>query len=214
MEWSASFASGISIDPESLGLDAAMSASYSATHDQFAQELRAAIAPSTRGPSACAAKDQARRDLEAEARRLARIIQAHPGVTDQQRYDLGLTIRDESLTHVRTPRTAPDVEIKANQPRRVRIRLGNGVERARRGRPPGTAGAMIFSYVGDEPSSNADDWQFRHLTTRTLTTVRLPASIPAGAKLWLSARWLSTRLEPGPAAAPVSIRVQEGIARQ
>ena len=61
--------------------------------------------------------------LKAEARRLARIIRAAPGVTNAQRSQLGLTVPDKIPTPAARPSDPPVLSIVPSIGRTVRIRL-------------------------------------------------------------------------------------------
>jgi hypothetical protein len=82
-----------------------------------------ANADATRSPSAIIDKDQKKADLISNARMLARIIQANPSVTNAQRSDLGLTVRDPDPSPIPVPSSDPLIEIKSIEGRTVRVRL-------------------------------------------------------------------------------------------
>jgi hypothetical protein len=68
---------------------------------------------------------------------------------------------------------------------------------------------MIFTYAGEgEAPAKLDGWTFRGHTTRGVCDVTLPAAdLPPGARVWVTACWLSPRLEGGPASRPACARV-------
>src|SRR4051812_25246638 len=92
LSWSSAFSAGINAMGESIGIDPQQQADYAQLHAQYVAALTAALAPDTRTRGKVSAKNTARAALKDEARRLARIIQAHPSVTEQQRVDLGLSV--------------------------------------------------------------------------------------------------------------------------
>ena len=71
----------------------------SVLNPNFVTAYNLANADATRSPSNIVAKDDAKALLIANTRLLARIVQATPSVTPQQKSDLGLTVRD---THGQT----------------------------------------------------------------------------------------------------------------
>src|SRR5690242_17687248 len=91
--WSSAFSAGIDAMGESIGIDPQQCANYAQLHAQYAAALSAALAPDTRTRGKVSAKNDARAALKNEARRLARIVNAHPSVTDVQRANLGLSMR-------------------------------------------------------------------------------------------------------------------------
>jgi hypothetical protein len=74
----------------------------------------------------------------------------------------------------------------------------------RRGRPPAVHGAIVLSYVGDEPPSEPGMWRFSGLTTKTELEIELPPGVAPGTKVWLTACWLNPMLQAGPRCQPVS----------
>ncbi|MEM1108508.1 MAG: hypothetical protein AAGH99_07440 [Planctomycetota bacterium] len=124
--WAQNFATQIAADPEALGITAAEVTSYTALQADFTTKYAAATNPDTRGGATVLAKNTARKSLVAQSRKLAMAITNHPGVTDQQRYDLGLTVRDKELTPSPVPGSAPNIDLVAVQGHVIKLRLHNG----------------------------------------------------------------------------------------
>ena len=212
--WTNNFATLITANAVSYGLTAAQAASYSARSQDFIAKHQAANDPSTRSPSAIVAKDMSKALLAAEARLLARIVQATPTVTPQQKSDLGLTIRDQEPTPIPPPGAAPGLVVVSAAGNAVRIRLHDSVNPTRRGKPDGVAGASVFSFVGATPPAELSAWTFEGNLTRTTADVLFPAGTAPGAKVWLCARWFNPRAQGGPACAPVGANIPGGGAAQ
>src|SRR5688572_5857937 len=109
--WSVNFKTLITATPTTYGLTAAQATAYTTKHDAFVAAHQTANDPATRSPSAIIAKDVAKVALAAEARMLARIVQATPTVTAEQKSDLGLTVRDGEPSPIPPPAFAPEVDI-------------------------------------------------------------------------------------------------------
>src|SRR5687768_6902946 len=146
--WSANFNALIGASAVSYGLTVAQATSYDLKHDLYAAAFQTASDTSTRTPSTVIAKDVARAALVAEARMLARIIQATPSVTAEQKSDLRLTVRDSEPSPIGPPAAAPGISIVSISATAVKIRLQDVVNPDRRGKPAGVAGASVFSYIG------------------------------------------------------------------
>jgi hypothetical protein len=146
--WSVNFKTKITATPTVYALTAAQATAYGLKHDAYAAAYQTAKDPSTRTPSSVLAKDVAKKNLETEARMLARIVQAAPAVTNQQRSDLGLTVRDVEPSPIDRPAFAPEGAIVSVTGRSVRIRYRDAQEPSRRGKPNGCAGLAVFSHVG------------------------------------------------------------------
>jgi hypothetical protein len=202
---------GVTADPVSLGLDAGIATTLASKVTAFSTALAAATNPATRGGSTILAKDIARYDdLEPYVRQVARMIQGQITVTDQQRYDLGLTVRDTQPSPVPVPGFAPQMSIIAVSGRTVRIRLRDAQNPTRRGKPDGVIGATVLTCVSETTPTPASEWRLQGQTGTTVVNVSFPETIPAGALVWLTAYWFNSRKEAGPASTPLSTNLQGG----
>lgn len=209
LAWATNFSTQISAAATTYGLTVEQVAAYSVLVEDYNTALTAATDPSTRGGSTVQAKNLARQALIAESRTLAMAVTNHPGVTDQQRYDLGLTVRDKQPTPVPPPTESPVLEIDSREGTIVTIRLHDGSS-TRRGKPDGVIGASVFSYVGATAPVDIDDWKFQGNTTKTLVNVEFPVTTTPGTTVWLTAFWYNRRAESGPGCAPVSAIIAGG----
>ncbi len=208
LSWSANFLARIQLDPTVYGLTADDAADYALLQAQYDQKLSAATDPLTRGGSTILAKNIARDFLAAESRKLARIIQANPAVTNQQKYDLALNVR-AARTPIPPPAEVPVLDLMSVSGRTVEIRLHNGTS-TRRGKPAGVAGANLFSFVGETPPADLKAWTFQQGDSRTKATITFDNSVAPGSRVWLCARWFNAKLQPGPTCAPVGTYTQYG----
>ena len=209
--WSANFVSKVVLRPLDFGVTPELAAECAVLQQAFAMWHQLASDPSTAAPAARTARGSARAALEVKLRGLVNLVRAHPGITAQMLAELGL----EQHHRGRGPRTlrpaeAPLVRVDKVVATTVHLRL---MERAtaKRRKPGGVGGAMIFGFVGEWPPADLREWQFIARTTRTLCKVTFRGAGPVGSKLWIVARWENTRCEPGPVCQPVMTRVQDGI---
>lgn len=210
LAWSVNYSSRISSTPTAFGLTAAQATAYAALHDSFSSALATATEPSTRTRGTVAAKDAARTPLKAMARELARIVNAFPAITNQQRIDLGLTPRSGTITPINPPTEPPVLEVVSAIGRILRVKL-RSIDSNRRGKPPHVQGASVFSFIGNAPPADISQWKFEGSTTRTETTIEFPPTVAAGAQVWLTAFWFSPHSQSGPACQPVSAYVAGGV---
>ena len=208
LQWSSAYSQKITASPTSYGLVVGDATQLATLQSAFATALAAATDPETRGGSTIHAKEQARVNLVDYCRFLARQIQGTPSVTDQQKYDLGLTVRDTEPTPVPIPAHPPQVTIVSVSGRTVRIRMRDVQNPTRRGRPEYVAGATIVSYVGTEAPTGASNWKFEGNTTHTTADIQFPDTVPAGATVWIACFWYNSRAMSGPACVPISTNVQ------
>lgn len=204
-DWADNFSAKISAeaDPATIGLDAKQVTDYAALAADYATKLAASVNPDTRGGATVLAKNTAKKALVAESRKLAMIVTNHPGVTDQQRYDLGLNIRDTTPTPVPPPDESPTIDVLSVDGWTLNIRLHDGTA-TKRAKPAGVTGALVFTYVGDVAPVDVEAWKFEGTASRTNTKVVFPSTLAPGTKVWLTAAWVNRKLQSGPAAMPVS----------
>ena len=212
LDYSRNFFALIDADPEAYGLDAGLAATYGVKQTLFAQCLAAAVDPATRGGAKTLAKDLARADLVAYTRLLAATVRGTIGVTDQQRYALGLSARRSGQSAIQPPASAPHLDILSAIGRTVKILLHDSGSPTRAGKAPGAAGASVYSFIGPNPPANAADWFFQGHTTRARYQITFPDTVANGATIWCTACWYNPRAQPGPTCAPVSANIPGGAA--
>ena len=102
LNWSANFKTQLDAltDPTIVGLTSAQASEYANTQNAYDTAYTAATDPSTRGKATVFAKNEAKKALVAISREFGMAMTRHPGVTDQQRLDFGLTVRDNEPTPV------------------------------------------------------------------------------------------------------------------
>lgn len=210
LAWGANFSSLISADPVSFGLSAAIATNLAGKQTAWANALEAATNPTTRGGSTVLAKDTQRADFVAYCRLLARAIQGTLTVTNQQRYDLGLTVRDTEPAPIPPPSASPGLDIIETVGNTVRIRLHDSTSTTRRGKPAGVAGAAIFAFAGPVAPTDEAGWVFQGNTTRTTFNVTFPPSTAPGSKVWLCAFWFNAKAQSGPSCMAVGVNLPGG----
>lgn len=216
LNWSNNFNNVINLSPTAFGLTAGQCTVFGVLHTSWNNAYTDATQPSTRTPSAIQLKNDSKFAMINNAggiRALVNIIQAHPGTTNQQRVDLGITVSDAEPSPVPAPATAPDLSIISIFNRTVKIRLRDVENADRRGKPDGVQGATILLFVGEDAPADPMEWNFALNTSTTLLDMDFPATIAAGAKVWLTAIWFNARKENSPPATPVSVRLSDGLAK-
>ena len=210
--WSANFLSQAGMLLGAVGLDSSQVSAYAVAHGAFADALSTASNPATKTQPRVAEKNAQRAALKAMARNLAKVANAFPGVSNASRIALGLTPRIGTASSIQPPVDPPGMEILSIMGRTIQVKLhGTGTDL--RGKPRGVAGASYFRFIGPTPPSDIAEWIFEGSGTRSTFTVNLPASIPAGSQVWLTAFWFNPRAQPGPMGTPVTVWVGGGLAR-
>ncbi len=210
--WCTNFNTKIGAAPTSYGLTALQATAFAALRTSFVTAYTTANAPDTRSPSNIAAKNTAKVNMidgPGGIRDLAALVQAAPGITPAKLSELGLTVRDREPSPIPAPTVAPEIDFIPTGLRPIRIRLHNESTLNRR-KPEGVQGATIFYHIGELPPEELSQWTYHQSVTRTTLEVDLPASVAPGSKVWFTAFWFNPRLQPGPAATPVSTWLQFG----
>jgi hypothetical protein len=210
LTWATNFANHINEPGADLGLTLEQRETFQADRDSYANAYRVATDIATRTRGAVLAKNTARQTLRISARALAAIVQAHPPVTDQQRIELGLTVRSKKPTRIGRPEAAPILKIRSVSGHRLRVWLRDSESLFSGRKPANVIGATVLFCISEEDPSALHTWQFQKNTTKLRFDVRLPSHLPPGAKVWLAAWWLNAKLQRGPASKPVSTHIQHG----
>lgn len=205
LPWSLNFSTRISATPTVFDLTATEAAAYAALHTDYTTKLAVADNPGTRTRAAIAAKNTSKAALLARARQFAKVIKASPTVTDAQRIDLGLPVRDGTPTPVPPP---------ASRPLLVVDPFGNVAVRdeaspTHRRKPTGAIGAVLFAAVlpdGQPAPTTPDEARYAGVATRDKFAVPLPED--AGGKfLYVMAQWLNGKGQPGPVSTVAVSRI-------
>ncbi len=210
LAWTQAFASLITNDAANYGLTEEQSGAYEALQAAFASAYSVTQNRTTRTPASIESKNTAKEALVADTRRLVRIIQAWPGITNDKRAQLGITIPDTDPSPVPVPEWAPQLDIASVTGRVVKIRLRDA-ETGKRKKPEGVATATVLSYVGETIPESIREWTFEGNDSRLDTEVDFEDTVPTGSKVWLTAFWSNRRGESGPACPPVSTHLGFGV---
>jgi hypothetical protein len=208
---SAGFAAKISADPGAYGLAPGLCAQYASLNAAYAAAYEAVRDPATRTRGKTFAKNQARASLRRLASGLAKIIRGTPAVTDEQKIDLALNVR-AAPTRIPRPGARPAVNILSVSGRVVSVRVRDGESPGRRGKPPGTRGANVYSFVGPIYPADPSGWRYEGATTKNKLDVLFPDSVASGTQVWICAAWFNAKAQPGPVSLPVMTFLQHGMA--
>jgi hypothetical protein len=147
-------------------------------------------------------KNASKADLVSYLRALVRVVQNATTTTNAMRAELNIPLRDYEPSPIPVPGAAPILTVKKVWGHQITCRLESATSEGR-AMPPGVYGAQVYTFVGDEPASDTQVWVNQGLVTRTTFIIELPASVPAGAKVWVTAAWVNPRGQAGVACTPV-----------
>jgi hypothetical protein len=208
-EWFAAFLAYCVAHKAELGLSDAdileiqvAKATWSVAYSQYIAAHNAAAASTE-------TKEEKRDDGERVIRKFVKIIQARPGVTDAQRENLGITVRDTNPTPlsediVRTT-PAPRIELDWSKRGQVIVHFGpNPGDERNNGLPQGIKGAKLWFYFGTGPT-DAAAWQWLADDTNSPYT----HIVPTGTALTVTyrAQYFDRRMRLGTFSDPVTATI-------
>jgi hypothetical protein len=158
--------------------------------------------PETRTHAAIVAKYEALNTYTAAIRLfLKATITYNPAVTDADRANMGLTVRDPKPTPPPPPETAPIAEVDFSEHQRHSLRVKDSAMTGRT-KPEGVRGFEAWSSIGTEP---ATDGQFTYagFSSNNRLVVDYPLGT-VGQTVWYRFRWINTRNESGPWSETIS----------
>ena len=202
------FDTRITASPTTVGLSAGDATAFNALVQAWDEAFSVTKNRGTRSQSAVIVKDEKKLAMVKKLRELARVVQAFPGTTNEDRSLLGLTVPAERQSQP-APAFAPKLDVVKVDRNLVRVNLRDAQNLSRL-RPPFAKAANVFSYVGAEPPAGSDGWFFQGGTTRTRFDVSFDSSLPMGTKVWLTAFWKNERDQNGPACQPVPVTLLGG----
>ena len=193
----------------SYGITMAQSSALANLTGILATSLPLAQNPSTKTKTTVAAKQQALVNVKAYAKLLISVIEGQSTVSNAMKVSLGLKLKSIP-TPVPAPGAAPALEVISVVGWTVKIKLHDTNPSSKRGRPPGTAGANVFSFVGTTPPADVSAWKFEGSASKTVMDVVFNPTIAPGTRVFLCARWFNPRSQSGPLCSPVATNLQGG----
>ncbi len=210
MRWARNFSEKLNTapGPGGYGVTVQEAVDYAALLAEAEEAYAQANEPETRTRVAVTRKDEVLSELKAMSRVLVKVIKARPSVTNDQRVLLGLAARRSGrATKINRPGLMPVVRVGRVMGWRLELRLSEPDASGRRRLPVGVSGAAVMFYVGDQPPTSIEAWQYAGTFSKTRVELEVQAGLAPGARVWYTARWLSPTYQPGPVASPTSVRV-------
>lgn len=208
-DWAGNLSSHLSATPQAYFVSTGDATALASNVSDYNTRLTTATHPDTRTKSTIVAKNVSKAALIARCRTLAKQIDANPAITDQQRTDLGIHIRDREPTPAPIPATKPQVSAIPLGGRQIGISLADELT-PNSGRKPDTVmGAYLWlalSEPGAPAPAGTDACKFVGMAKRCNHVITQPATA-ANKVAWIIAQWVNTRGEAGPESPPVSCSI-------
>lgn len=186
--WSANFESSIDTEFATFGLTTGQATAYTALDTAFQASFIAATTPVTRTPVTIADKDADRAAAVANARVLAKIINAFPGITNMQRVALGLTPQGAGPTPIPAPVTKPVVVVVGYNPLGHVLQLRDETTPVSRAKPPGVIAAQVWAKIGAPAPVQLSECALQGVYTKPFLELTYPGA-SAGLMAYYLTRW-------------------------
>ncbi|MDR1563157.1 MAG: hypothetical protein LBS54_08795 [Dysgonamonadaceae bacterium] len=125
-----------------------------------------------------------------------RYLRYNDDITDDQKVNLGIPVRDIIKTNIDPPKTYPGMTLRINDYMNISISLREPGSKSK-AKPYGTIGALIKYDVLDAKPLDHTQLSRSVLATRTPRIIRFPAS-ERGCTAYISAAWQNEKGETGP----------------
>ena len=166
-----------------------------------------AVAPAVAAASAATqAKATARDALTVAVRGLVKLIQAKPGVSDESKQAIGITVSAGTRTPVGVPGTAPVGQIELLNRLEQTINFADATSPTSKAKPASVRGCQVWLKIGTTPPASASELHFLATDTRSPYVAQFDAT-DAGKTAYYWLRWENTKGETGPWSAPVSATI-------
>lgn len=195
------FATRLTANPALYGLTAGDASAVAAAQVLYAADYATATTDSTRTKVTVAAKDTSRGQLVILLRSYAAIIQSNLGVSQSDKTDLGLTIRDLHPSRISAPTSAPTLAVLAAQANNLTMTYHDPNQSAHvKAKPAGATALELYAASSATVVSDPTTLPFRGLITKT-PFVLPTLSADAGKTIYYAGRWVTRRGLVGPFSA-------------
>lgn len=192
--WFENFSTLLTANPTLYGLTAPIALVVAGVNATFQSAFLTSSNPSTRTAGTVAAKDVARAQAELVTRPYAVLISLNAAVSDMDKADIGVTIRQTVPSPIPAPMDAPDLSIQSAIPNQVRLtyKTPGTIGRAK---PFGSIGVELIASIGTVFATDPSQCSPAGTWTRAPFQFQIDPT-DAGKKISLFARYV-TRSGPG-----------------
>jgi hypothetical protein len=200
VDWMQNFSGKITAAPADVGLTEPQATDCADAIASFVTAYNIAIDPISRTTPTVRDKNTKKRNAIRSVRATVALCQAWPGMTDTIREQLQITVRDLEPTPIGPPEEMPKLTVFSEGALiTVQVRTQDDKKR----KPVGVRSVWMYTFVGETPSTDLQQWRFEGGSTKADPQFILPGLLPAGTKVWVTAQWVNPTDQAGPACAPV-----------
>lgn len=204
--WQGNLLTQLKSDKPRFALSSESETDLTALQDDWQRKNDAHVQAQAAAAAASVAKDDARDAFETALRQQVRQTQSAPGVTDSDRAQLGITIRDTQPTAPAAPTTRPVAQVDTRQRLRHALMVTDEMTPTSRAKPKGVSHYEVWVKVGD--AAPVDASQLRFLDTSTTSSFVVDYEGADGGKTaHYMLRWVNSRKQKGPWSQTVSATI-------
>lgn len=204
--WQGNLMGQLKADKNKFALTSASDAELTALQGDWAARNAEHLEAQSKALAARVAKDEKRAEFEAALRRQVKTTQSAPGVTDADRAQLRITIRDTQPTAPAPPATRPVMQVDTSQRLRHKLTMMDELTPTSRSRPKGVSYLEIWVKVGDPAPTDPSQLRFVDTSTTASFVVEYDGA-DGGKTAHYMARWVNSRKEKGPWSQTVSATI-------
>jgi hypothetical protein len=180
-------------------------APVSALYNDFEAKFAVSEDENTRTKVTVAAKNEARRALEAAVRQLvAEYLAKNHLMTNEYRTELGLPIPDKHPTRSHVAKEAPEIDVDTSVSEQVTYFIYQKGAKNRQGKPADQTGSELVWAILEAPPQDREELTHSEYTTTHTLLVRHRLK-DRGKKVYASARWENSRGQKGPWSKIMSV---------
>lgn len=169
--WLQNFSDLITANPITYGLISGDAVLIAAQNTAYQAAYATATNPSTRTPAAVAAKDAAKSAALAVVRPYAVQISLNPGVTDEDKVAVGVTVRKIVPSPIPAPTAVPQASLVSLQPLLATVKVVNSETPFSKAKPFGSIGVQLFLAVGTTAAVDPEQLSFYGQATKIPVTI-------------------------------------------
>ena len=197
------FSGKIAADPPGFGFTAGGVVPLTTAASEYSDAYNLVADPETKTRGVVADKDLKREILKAVLRSFIGQLQANPAITAQQKSDLGIPIHDREPSPIAAPASQPVLTVLGIVNDTDVVTRATDLLTGRRARPAGVAGTAYYTYVGENPPADIEQWRHEGLSGKSQFTCAMRPE-DAGKLITIRARYYNAKGEFGPLSTPVT----------
>jgi hypothetical protein len=206
------FAGKIAASAVALGFTVIEATGLTTTASNYSDALDLVVDPETKTKGKVADKNLKREILKVTLRSFINRLQSNPNITVEQKTDLGIHVRDTEPTNRPAPTSQPVLTVLGIVNDTDVVCRSVDLITGKKARPSGVAGIAFYTFVGENPPSDIEEWRHDGLTGKSQFTCGMRAE-DAGKLITIRARYYNGKGEFGPLSTPVTTVIPKAQAQ-